>query len=119
MRWAHRQGDGRHPEPNPPPQPCALDMNQQDDTVTAALEARMEGDAGLRLAFRGPLQAGTVGRLWPEATRRAARAGRGGLTLDLGGVTALDTAGAVLLLRLEHLAGGEARWEALASEGPL
>jgi len=84
----------------------------------AAMEARAEGagGAGLRLVFRGALDAGGVARLWPEATRRAR--GAEPLTLDLGGVTALDTAGAVLLLRLEREAGGSTRWQGLASEGP-
>lgn len=80
----------------------------------AVLQAKVEG-AGLRLAFQGALEAAAVARLWPEATRRAA--GAAALVLDLAGVTTLDTAGAVLLLRLEHLAQ-EARWEGLAA-GPL
>lgn len=86
------------------------------DTATAGVEARAEGAGGVRLTFRGALDAGAVARLWPEATRR----GRGAspLILDLGGVTALDTAGAVLLLRLERDAGaGGARWEGLP-DGP-
>ncbi|MBD0272422.1 MAG: ABC transporter permease, partial [Acetobacteraceae bacterium] len=73
------------------------------------------GMGGVRLAFRGPLDAGAVARLWPEATRRAKDAAP--LTLDLGRLTALDTAGAVLLLRLEREAGG-ARWLGLAADGP-
>jgi phospholipid/cholesterol/gamma-HCH transport system permease protein len=84
-------------------------------TTAAALEAKAEGVGGVRLLFRGALDAGAVARLWPEATRRAR--GAAPLTLDLGGVTALDTAGAVLLLRLEREAGG-ARWQGLATEGP-
>ncbi len=85
-------------------------------TAAAQVEAKAEGAGGVRLLFRGALDAGAVARLWPEATRRAR--GAAPLTLDLGGVTALDTAGAVLLLRLEREAGGEARWFGLAAEGP-
>ena len=90
----------------------------RDGTGTAAaagVEARAEGVGGVRLAFRGALDAGAVARLWPEATRRAR--GAAPLTLDLGDVTALDTAGAVLLLRLEREAGG-ARWQGLPADGP-
>ena len=76
---------------------------------------RAEGAGGVRLLFRGALDTGAVARLWPEATRRAR--GAAPLTLDLGGVTTLDTAGAVLLLRLEREAGG-ARWQGLPAEGP-
>ncbi len=94
----------------------------RDATVTAAaaaeVEARAEGaGGGVRLLFRGALDAGAVARLWPDATRRAR--GASPLTLDLGGVTALDTAGAVLLLRLERDAGaGGTRWQGLAADGP-
>ncbi|WP_135465712.1 ABC transporter permease [Crenalkalicoccus roseus] len=63
---------------------------------------------GVRLAFAGRLDAAAVARLWPEATR-AVRPGQP-LILDLSGLSGLDTAGAVLLLRLERHAG-EARWE--------
>jgi phospholipid/cholesterol/gamma-HCH transport system permease protein len=99
MRWeaAHEAGPG-------------MSMAAKD----ARLEARPEGE-GLRLAFHGRLEAGATARLWPEATRRAARARP--LILDLAGLTALDTAGAVLLLHLEHLAG-EARWAGMPP-GPL
>lgn len=61
--------------------------------------------AGLRLAFAGPLDAAAAARAWGEATRRAAGAR---VLLDAREVTALDTAGAVLLLKLESLAA-EAR----------
>lgn len=87
------------------------------DNITsdaAGLRATPEGP-GLRLAFHGTLEAAAVARLWPDATGRAA--GAAPLILDLAGVTTLDTAGAVLLLRLEHLAR-DTRWEGLAA-GPL
>jgi phospholipid/cholesterol/gamma-HCH transport system permease protein len=92
----------------------------RDATGTAAAEAaefdaREEGAGGVRLAFRGALDAAAVARLWPEATRRAK--GAAPLTLDLGRVSTLDTAGAVLLLRLEREAGG-ARWLGLPPGGP-
>ena len=80
----------------------------------ATMAAQPEGD-GLRLAFAGRLDAAAVARLWPGATR-AVHQGQP-MTLDLAGLTGLDTAGAVLLLRLERQAG-EARWQGLA-EGPL
>jgi phospholipid/cholesterol/gamma-HCH transport system permease protein len=89
----------------------------ETDTAAARVEARAEGAGGVRLLFRGALDAAAVARLWPEATRRAR--GASPLTLDLGGVTALDTAGAVLLLRLEREAGaGGARWQGLPPGGP-
>jgi phospholipid/cholesterol/gamma-HCH transport system permease protein len=84
--------------------------------AAAGFEASAEGAGGVRLAFRGALDAGAVARLWPEATRRAK--GAAPLTLDLGRVSALDTAGAVLLLRLEREAGGGARWQGLPQGGP-
>lgn len=80
----------------------------------ASLETRSDG-AGRRLVFRGGLDTAAAARLWPEAMR-AAR-GAHPLVLDLGGVTTLDTAGAVLLLRLEREAH-RAEWQGLAT-GPL
>lgn len=82
--------------------------------MSATLTLREDGP-GRRLVFAGGLDAAATARLWPEATRLAT--GAAPLVLDLGGVTALDTAGAVLLLRLEALAG-ETRWQGLAA-GPL
>ncbi len=61
----------------------------------------------LRLAFTGRLDASAAARDWAEASRRA-RAGQK-LHLDLSGLETLDMSGAVLLLRLENLAG-PARW---------
>ncbi|TCZ60968.1 STAS domain-containing protein [Roseicella aquatilis] len=78
------------------------------------METRAEG-TGRILLFRGALDATAAARLWPEALR-AAR-GAGPLRLDLSGVTQLDTAGAVLLLRLEAVAG-RAEWQGLPP-GPL
>jgi phospholipid/cholesterol/gamma-HCH transport system permease protein len=78
--------------------------------MEAAREAR-----GLRLTFRGRLDAGATAKLWSDAVKQA-EASRP-LVLDLSGVTGLDTAGAVLLLRLENAAPG-ARFDGL-SEGPL
>ncbi|MFC7476690.1 ABC transporter permease [Dankookia sp. GCM10030260] len=80
----------------------------------ASLETKPEG-AGRRLAFRGSLDTGAAARLWPEAMRTAR--GARPLVLDLAGVTGLDTAGAVLLLRLEREAH-QAEWRGLAG-GPL
>ncbi|MDI3308016.1 MAG: ABC transporter permease [Acetobacteraceae bacterium] len=88
-------------------------MASQDD-IQGTLDARQEG-SGFRLAFRGRLEAPAAARLWPRATRRALAAKP--LVLDLSGLTALDTAGAVLLLRLERLAA-ETRWEGLPP-GPM
>ncbi len=69
---------------------------------------------GLRLAFTGRLDADAAAKDWAEATRRA-RAGPT-LHLDLTGLETLDMAGAVLLLRLENLAGA-ARWS--VPPGPM
>ncbi|NOG72476.1 ABC transporter permease [Roseicella sp. DB1501] len=85
---------------------------------STASPARLESDrdgAGRRLAFHGALDAAGAARLWSEA-QRAARGARP-LILDLAGLTALDTAGAVLLLRLEREAG-RAEWRGLP-QGPL
>lgn len=56
-----------------------------------------------RLSFRGRLAAPAVARLWDDAMRGAPMSQP--LTLDLGGLTALDTAGAVFLLRLAERSG--------------
>ncbi|SDD23100.1 ABC transporter permease [Belnapia rosea] len=82
--------------------------------MEASLVTAVEGPA-TRLAFTGGLDAAATARLWPEATRQAQDAGV--LTLDLTGLTGLDTAGAVLLLRLERLAR-ETRWHG-PPPGPL
>jgi phospholipid/cholesterol/gamma-HCH transport system permease protein len=68
----------------------------------------------LRLAFTGRLDAVAAAKDWAEASRRA-RAGQK-LHLDLTGLETLDMAGAVLLLRLENLAG-PARWS--VPSGPI
>ena len=67
------------------------------------------------LAFDGPLDAPAVARLWPEATRRA---GEGPVTVDLSRVTAMDTAGAVLLLRIEQLGGEGTQLDGLSPDSP-
>ncbi|MDO9709056.1 ABC transporter permease [Paracraurococcus lichenis] len=84
------------------------------EAAPASLAVQAEG-AGRRLAFRGALDAAAAARLWPEALRQAR--GAHPLVLDLAGVTALDTAGAVLLLRLEREARG-AEFRGLPA-GPL
>lgn len=73
---------------------------------------------GLRLTLAGRLDAAAVARLWPQAVRRAA-AGPKPVVLDLRAVTAVDTAGAVLLLRLLRLGGPESRAEGMAPDGPV
>jgi phospholipid/cholesterol/gamma-HCH transport system permease protein len=67
------------------------------------------------LAFDGRLDAAAVARLWPEAIDRAAA---GPVVVDLSRVTAMDTAGAVMLLRIEQLGGAATRFEGLAPDGP-
>ena len=62
---------------------------------------------GLRLACTGRLDTALAAAAWATACRRVR--GATGLHLDLSGLDSLDTAGAVLLLRLEELAGS-ARW---------
>ncbi|MBK1662091.1 ABC transporter permease [Paracraurococcus ruber] len=85
-----------------------------DAPTPGRLETREEA-GGRRLAFHGALDAGAAARLWPEALRQAR--GARSLVLDLARVTALDTAGAVLLLRLEREARG-AEFRGLPA-GPL
>lgn len=59
------------------------------------------------IALTGPLTAFGVGALWQKAVR-AARAARGeNLSLDLSGVTMLDTSGAALILTMEFSHGGK------------
>jgi phospholipid/cholesterol/gamma-HCH transport system permease protein len=82
--------------------------------MAATLAATADGP-GICLAFAGMLDAAGTARLWSEATRRAKDARP--LTLDLAGVTGLDTAGAVMLLRLERLAR-ETKWRGLPA-GPF
>ncbi|MBL6458743.1 MlaE family lipid ABC transporter permease subunit [Belnapia sp. T6] len=82
--------------------------------MSATLSASADGPA-TRLAFAGVLDAAGTARLWPEAMR-AVRGARH-LVLDLAGLTALDTAGAVLLLRLER-AVRETRWQGMPA-GPV
>ena len=59
----------------------------------AAASVRRDGDA---LAFAGAIDAASVPALWSQA--QAARPGAA--RLDLGGVTALDSAGLALLAEL-------------------
>jgi phospholipid/cholesterol/gamma-HCH transport system permease protein len=107
----------RMPPPSPTDPPASLTLRDDPAPDGAAAEG------GAHLAFAGRLDAAAAARLWAEATRAAAAASRrdrqdvAALTLDLGGVTALDTAGAVLLLRLEALAEGQVRWAGLAEDG--
>ncbi len=79
----------------------------QQGNLSAVTLAITPEPPGLRMAFSGRLNATAAARDWAEATRRA-RMGEP-LHLDLSGLEALDMAGAVLLLRLENLAG-PARW---------
>ena len=80
----------------------------------ATLASQTDGE-GLRLTFAGTLDAAAAARVWAEAMRQAKGAGH--LILDLKGVDGLDTAGAVLLLRLEQ-AAAKTEWQGL-SAGPL
>lgn len=68
------------------------------------------------LAFEGVLDAAAVARLWEDSVRAALLAPPP-LVIDLSRVTALDTAGAVMLLRLQQIGGEEARLAGLAPEG--
>ncbi len=74
--------------------------------ATATMTAEAAG-GGLRMAFAGRLEATAVARLWRQALQRAAGADR--LVLDLSRLQGLDTAGAVLLLRLEQQARSSER----------
>ncbi|GGG45484.1 ABC transporter permease [Caldovatus sediminis] len=76
----------------------------------ARLEARPEGQR-LVLAFSGRLDIEAAARLWRAAMRAAAdrpAARAGEVVLDLAGLTALDSAGATLLLRIAEAAGPRA-----------
>lgn len=72
-----------------------------------------------RLRFEGRLDAESVARLWPraEAVVRSAKCMR--LAIDASGVTAMDSAGAALLLELQDRVsrrGGDARIEGLSPD---
>jgi phospholipid/cholesterol/gamma-HCH transport system permease protein len=72
-------------------------------TVPAQMTALRE-EAGLRLRFEGALDTDATARLWDTAVAEA-RAARE-LVVEATAVTGLDTAGAVLLLRLEGAVPG-------------
>jgi phospholipid/cholesterol/gamma-HCH transport system permease protein len=59
------------------------------------------------IALTGPLTAFGVGGLWNKAVRAAHAARRENLSLDLSGVTGLDTSGAALVLAMEASHGGQ------------
>ena len=101
----------------PPPRPSPAGRGGRPRPTPPAGEGR-GGTAPPALAFSGALDAAAVARLWPDSMRRAAEAPRP-LAIDLSGVTALDTAGAVMLLRLEHLGGADTRIEGLAPDSAL
>lgn len=65
--------------------------------------ATENGQAGAILRFTGPLDLAAAARAWGPVMQ-AARAGQA--RLDASAVTALDSAGAVLLLEAEHAAAG-------------
>jgi len=70
-------------------------MDQASGEAAARIEAQEEGGRRV-LRASGHLDTGAVSRLWPEAVRLGA--GEPVATLDLAGVSGLDSAGAVLLL---------------------
>ncbi len=73
------------------------------DSPVESLAVRQEGGRKV-LALSGRIDTPTAARLWARMTEEAA----GGAVLDLGGVDAVDTTGATLLLRAEAL-GAEIR----------
>ena len=70
----------------------------------AMLAVREEGGARI-LALAGRVDTVAAERLWTRLVEEA-RAGRGGVELDLSAVTAVDTTGAALLLAAEAAAPG-------------
>jgi phospholipid/cholesterol/gamma-HCH transport system permease protein len=93
-------------------------MSAVADAPAAMLRIGPDPAGGSRLVFAGPLDARAVARHWPAATRGAAEGPRP-LVMDLSAVTALDTAGAVMLLRLQRLGGDALRVEGLAQDGAV
>jgi phospholipid/cholesterol/gamma-HCH transport system permease protein len=75
-----------------------------EQTTAASFEARQEAPDATVLAWRGRLDTMAAGRLWRQALRAARPAGR--LTLDLSGLTGLDTSGAALIVAQRRAAGG-------------
>lgn len=73
--------------------------------MSAALAVSDQGGACV-LTFTGPLDANGAGAVWNAALKAAAAAKARGLTLDVAGVTACDTAGVTLLLDVEAAHGG-------------
>lgn len=58
-------------------------------------------DGGRRVAIKGRLDAAQVANVWNRATRRA----KGGATVDVSGVTYIDSAGAALIYDLRQIDG--------------
>lgn len=72
-----------------------------------------------RLKIEGPLDSRNVPQLWGQADAAVVRADCARLIIDAAGVTAMDAAGAALLLELQDRVarrGGEARIEGLAPD---
>jgi len=68
---------------------------------TASLECEQLDPGGLRLAFRGTLNAGSAERLWPEVMRKVAESRPSAVEIDAQGVESLDAAGMALLFELK------------------
>jgi phospholipid/cholesterol/gamma-HCH transport system permease protein len=84
--------------------------------MSVTFRAEAAGDA-LHLVFAGPLDAAAAAQRWSEAHRAARGAAHGAtrVILDAEGVTALDSAGAALLV---SLAEGGAEWREPEAEAP-
>lgn len=76
-------------------------------------QAQLSTAADGACALRGAVTFDTVQRLWRQSARLLASAGEGGrITLDLGGVERVDSAGLALLVHWKGQA--QARGQALA-----
>jgi len=68
---------------------------------SASLECEQLEAGGLRLAFRGTLNAGSTERLWPEVMRKVAESRPSTVEIDAQGVESLDAAGMALLFEVK------------------
>ena len=82
-----------------------MSRNLTNDPPKSALELS-EHDDGVTLRFSGQLDLAAVAGLWNNALLAARREPSRPLLIDLAGVDGCDTAGATLLLAIEHAHGG-------------
>jgi len=73
---------------------------------TASLECEQLDAGGLRLAFRGTLNADSTERLWPEVMRKVAESRPSVVEIDAQDVESLDAAGMALLFEIKSAQEG-------------